>query len=43
MCTCTCMYLLGYAPCAEVQAADGALLFHEINGERIVDEDLQHL
>ena len=30
-------------PGTEVQAADGALLFHESNGEWVVDEHLQHL
>ena len=30
-------------PGTEVQAVDGALLFHESNGEWVVDEHLQHL
>ena len=30
-------------PGTEVQAADGALLFHESNEEWVVDEHLQHL
>lgn len=37
------MYVCCKRPCTEVQAADGALLLHEGDGEWIVNEHLQHL
>ena len=47
-CTCSfvcamCVHMYGERPCTEVQAADGALLLHESDGEWVVDEHLEHL